>query len=35
MAFAVEIADDPRVREMADHVSVELEFYAILLMKQA
>jgi nitrate reductase assembly molybdenum cofactor insertion protein NarJ len=34
-AFAVEFADDERVREMADHVSVELEFYAILLMKQA
>ena len=34
-AFGFELGGEDTAREMADHLSVELEFYALLLMKQA
>ncbi|OGP05495.1 MAG: hypothetical protein A2Z91_09235 [Deltaproteobacteria bacterium GWA2_38_16] len=34
-AFGFELGVDDKRRDMADHVSVELEFYALLLMKEA
>jgi nitrate reductase assembly molybdenum cofactor insertion protein NarJ len=34
-AFGFELGGEDSLREMADHVSVELEFYALLLMKQS
>lgn len=33
-AFGLEFGDDESAHEMLDHVSVELEFYALLLLKQ-
>lgn len=33
-AFGLEFGDEEGVREMLDHVAVELEFYTLLLMKQ-
>lgn len=33
-AFGFELGGEDSAREMADHVSVELEFYALLLLKQ-
>ncbi len=33
-AFGFEMQDDPSARDMIDHVAIELEFYALLVMKQ-
>jgi nitrate reductase assembly molybdenum cofactor insertion protein NarJ len=33
-AFGFELADDSMARDMIDHVAIELEFYALLVMKQ-
>lgn len=33
-AFGFEISENEELREMVDHVAVELEFYALLLMKE-
>ena len=33
-AFGFERQDDPAARDMIDHVAIELEFYALLVMKQ-
>lgn len=34
-AFGLQLSDAPEAREMLDHVAVELEFYAVLLARQA
>lgn len=33
-AFGLELSEDLEYKEMLDHVAIELEFYALLLMKQ-
>ncbi len=34
LAFGFELGQEEMIKEMADHISVELEFYALLLMKE-